>query len=153
MSRDRKFLLLETLRSLVYQALSLYYSRHTEQSMSFQLGKYLDANFEDEYLDMLGNLLQHLKHIYIIVNSEVMAPDTAVQCRACLQRLSRLLSDRGCQTIIKVIMTSCGSDIRNQDMAGDIVLNLSRTVGRASQRRAREEAKRQRGANFSHHSS
>lgn len=153
MSRDRKYPLLETLRSLVYQALSLDYSRHTEQSMSFQLGKYLDANFQDDYLNMLGDLLQHLKHVYIIVNSEAMAPDTAARCRACLQRLSRLLSERGCQTILKVIMTSCGSDVRNQDMTGDIVLNISRTVGRASQRRARKEAKRQRGVNFSHHSS
>lgn len=149
MSRDRKFPLLETLGSLVYQALSLDYSRHTEQSISFQLGKYLDANFEDDYLNMLGDLLQHLKHVYIIVNSEAMAPDTAAQCRAYLQRLSRLLSDRGCQTILKVIMTSCGSDVRNQDMTGDIVLNLSRMVGRASQRRARKETKRQRAVIFS----
>lgn len=151
MSTDRKYPLLETLRSLVYQALSLDYSQHTEQSLSFQLGKYLDANFEDDYLNMLGNLLQHLKHVYIIVNSEAMAPDTAAQCRSCLKRLSRLLSDRGCQTILKVIMTSCGSEVRNQDMAGDIVLDFTRTVGRASQRRARKEAKRQRGVNFSHH--
>lgn len=151
MSNDRKYPLLETLRSLVYQALSLEYSQHTEQRMSFQLGKYLNANFEDEYLNMLGDMLQHLKHVYIIVNSEAMDPETAAQCRACLQRLSRLLSDRGCQTILKVIITSCGSDVRNQDLTGDIVLNLTRTVGRASQRRARKEAKRQRGVNVSHH--
>ena len=153
MSRDRKYPLLETLRSLVYQALSLNYTRQTDQSMSFQLGKYLDANFEDDYLNMLGDLLQHLKHVYIIVNSEAMAPDTAAQCRACLQKLSRLLSDRGCQTALKVIMTSCGSDVRNQDMTGDIVLDLSRSVGRAKQRRARKEAKRQRRVDFSHHHS
>lgn len=151
MSRDRKYPLLEILRSLVYQALSLDYSQHTEQTMSFQLRKYLDANFEDDYLNMLGDLLQHLKHVYIIVNSEAMAPDTAVECRECLQRLLRLLSDRGCQTILKVIMTSYGSDVRNQDMDGNIVLNLSRSVGRASQRRARKEAKRRRGVKFSHH--
>lgn len=151
MSRDRKYPLRETLRSLVYQALSLDYSQHTEQSMSFQLGKYLDANFEDDYLNMLGDLLQHLKHVYIIVNSEAMTPDTAAQCRACLQRLSQLVSDRGCQTILKVIMTSCGLEVRNQDMTGSIVLDLTRTVGRANQRRARKEAKKQRGVNFSHH--
>lgn len=150
MSRDGKYSLLETLRSLVYQALSLDYSQHTEQSMSFQLGKYLDANFEDDYLNMLGDLLQHLKHVYIIVNSEAMGPDTATQCRLCLQRLSRLLSDRGCQTILKVIMTSYSSDVRNQDMTGNIVLDLTRPVGRASQRRARKEIQRRRGVNFSH---
>lgn len=150
-SRDRKYPLLETLRSLVYQALSLNCAQHTEQSMLFQLSKYLDANFEDDYLSMLGELLQHLRHVYIIVNSEAMAPDTAAQCRACLQKLSRLLSDRGCQTILKVIMTSCGSDVRNQDMTGNIVLDLTRPVGRANQRRARKEIKRRRDVNFSHH--
>lgn len=151
MSKDRKYPLLETLRSLVYQALSLDYAQHTKQTMSFQLSKYLDANFEDDYLNMLGELLQHLKHVYIIVNSEAMTPDTAAQCRACLQRLSRLLSNRGCQTILKVIMTSCGSDVRNQDMTGNIVLDLTRPVGRANQRRARKEVQRRRGVNFSHH--
>lgn len=151
MSRDRKYPLLETLRSLVYQALSLDYAQHTEQSMSFQLSKYLDANFEDDYLNMLSELLQHLKHVYIIVNSEAMTPDTAAQCRACLQRLSRLLSNRSCQTILKVIMTSCGSDVRNQDTTGNIVLDLTRPVGRANQRRARREIKRRRDVNFSHH--
>ncbi|KAI7776580.1 hypothetical protein LA080_004785 [Diaporthe eres] len=139
--------------AVFWRPLSLDYSRYTERSMSFQLSKYLDDNFEDDYLNMLGDLLKHLKHVYIIVNSEanLKAPDTAAQCRACLQRLSRLLSDRGCRTILKVIMTSCGSEVRNQDMAGDIVLDLTRTVGRANQRRARKEAKRQRGVNFSHH--
>lgn len=151
MSSDRKYPLLETLRSLVYQALSLDYSQYTEQSMSFQLGKYLDANFEDDYLNMLGDLLQHLKHVYVIVNSEAMAPDTAAQCQAGLQRLLRLLSDRGCQTVLKVIMTACGSEVRNQAMTGNIVLDLTRTVGRGNQRRARKEAKRQRGVKFSHH--
>lgn len=151
MSRDRKYQLLETLRSLVYQALSLDYSQYTEQSMSFQLSKYLDANFEDDYLNMLGELLQHLKHVYIIVNSEAMDPDTAAQCRACLQRLSQLLSDRGCQTNFEVIMTSCGSDVRNQDMTGNIVLDLTKPFGRASQRRARKEVKSRRGVNVFHH--
>ncbi|KAG6358349.1 hypothetical protein INS49_014233 [Diaporthe citri] len=139
MSSDRKYPLLETLRSLVYQALSLDYSQHTEQSMSFQLSKYLDANFEDDYLNMLGDLLQHLKHVYIIVNSEAMAPDTATQCRACLQRLSQLLLGRGCQTILKVIMTSCGSEIRNQDMTGNIVLDSYYEDGRSSESEKGEE--------------
>lgn len=152
MSRDRKYPLLEALRSLVYQALSVDYSQHTEQSISFQLGKYLGANFEDDYLSMLGDLLQHLRHVYIIVHSEAMAPDTAAQCRACLQKLSRLLSDRGCQTILKIIMTSCSSEVRHDDMTGDIVLDITRTAGRASQRRARKEAKRQRGVEYSHRS-
>lgn len=100
MSRYRKYPLLEALRSLAYQALSLDYSLHMEQSMSFHLDKYLVANFEDDYLSMLGDLLRHLKHVYIIVHSEAMAPDTAAQCRACLQRLSRLLSEKGYQTIL-----------------------------------------------------
>lgn len=59
----------------MYQALSLDYSLHTEQSMSFQLGKYLGVNFEEDYLSMLGDWLQRLKHVYIIIHREAMAPD------------------------------------------------------------------------------
>lgn len=151
MNRERKYPLLETLRSLVYQALSVNYAQHTEQIMSFQLSKYLDANFEDDYLNVLGELLQHLKHVYIIVDSEAMTPETAAQCRTCLQKLSRLLSDRGCQTILKVVVTSSGSDMRNQDMNGNIVLDLKRPVGRAVKKRARKEVKRRPVVDFSHH--
>ncbi|KAF2967363.1 hypothetical protein GQX73_g6195 [Xylaria multiplex] len=59
MSREQEYPLLETLRSLVYQALSLNYTSYTESSMGFQLKKYMEAHFEEDYLNILGGLLQH----------------------------------------------------------------------------------------------
>lgn len=60
--------------------------------MSFQLRKYIDADLEDDYLNMLGDLLQKVKRVYIIVNSEAMDRDTSGQCRVFLRRVSKIHS-------------------------------------------------------------
>ncbi|KAI8955848.1 hypothetical protein F4801DRAFT_177344 [Xylaria longipes] len=142
MSRDQEYSLLETLRSLVYQALSLNYISYTESSMGFQLKRYMEANFEEDYLNILGDLLQHLKRVYIIANSEAMSPITAVQCRAYLQRLSQLLSERNCQTVLKVITTSYSSAVADDRLTKDIVLSIIGMRRQGNQRKARKQIRR-----------
>lgn len=145
MSREQEYSLLETLRSLVYQALSLNYISYTESSMRFQLKKYMEAHFEEDYLNILGDLLQHIKRVYIIANSEAMSPSTAVQCRAYLQRLSRLLSERNRQTVLKVITTSYSSAVVEEKLTEDIVLSITGMRGQTNQRKARKQIRRRQG--------
>ncbi|KAI1122574.1 hypothetical protein F5Y10DRAFT_71393 [Nemania abortiva] len=145
MSRDQEYSLLETLRSLVFQALSLDYSSHTDSSLSFEFNRYIGANSEEDYLNILGDLLQHLKRVYIIANSEAMSPSTAVQCRACLRRLSQTLLGRNCQTILKVITTSYGPGESTGDSMEDFVLSVDTTRAQSNRRRARKRARRRQG--------
>ncbi|KAI1820845.1 hypothetical protein F4861DRAFT_34762 [Xylaria intraflava] len=144
MSREQEYPLLETLRSLVYQALSLNYVSHTESSMGFQLNRYINAHFEEDYLNILGDLLQHLKRVYIIANSEAMSPSTALQCRAYLQKLSRLLSERNCHTVLKIITTSYTAAAAEERLMEDIVLSIA-SRGQGNQRKARKLVKRRQG--------
>ncbi|TGJ82870.1 hypothetical protein E0Z10_g5893 [Xylaria hypoxylon] len=142
MSREQEYPLLETLRSLVYQALSLNYVSYSESSMGFQLQRYMEAHFEEDYLNILGDLLQHLKRVYIIANSEAMSHSTAVQCRAYLQRLSQLLSERGCHTVLKIITTSYSSATAEERLMEDIVLSITTRKGHGNQRKARKQIRR-----------
>ncbi|KAI1751150.1 hypothetical protein F4782DRAFT_547751 [Xylaria castorea] len=142
MSRDQEYSLLETLRSLVYQALSLKYVSYSESSMGFQLKRYMEAHFEEDYLNILGDLLQHVKRVYIIANSEAMLPGTAVQCRDYLRRLIQLLSERNCQTILKIITTSYSSAAAEERLTEDIVLSITRARGQGNQRKARKQIRR-----------
>ncbi|KAI0862532.1 hypothetical protein F4860DRAFT_116892 [Xylaria cubensis] len=142
MTRDQEYSLLETLRSLVYQALSLNYSSYTESSMGFQLKRYMEAHFEDDYLNILGDLLQHVKRVYIIANSEAMSPSTAVQCRAYLQKLIQLLSDRNCPTVLKIVTTSYSSTAAEERLTEDIVLSITKMRGQGNQRKARKQIRR-----------
>ncbi|KAI0976521.1 hypothetical protein F4678DRAFT_456841 [Xylaria arbuscula] len=63
--------------NVVFQALTLDCASHKDSSLSFDLHRYVGANFEEDYLNILGDLLQRLKHVYIIANSEAMSPNTA----------------------------------------------------------------------------
>ncbi|KAI0534776.1 hypothetical protein GGR58DRAFT_43136 [Xylaria digitata] len=142
MSREQEYPLLEALRSLVYQALSLNYISYTESNMGFQLKRYMEAHFEEDYLNILGDLLQHVKRVYIIANSEAMSPSTAIQCRACLQKLSQLLSERNCQTVLKILTTSYGSAASEERLMEDIVLSIKAARGQGNQRKARKQMRR-----------
>ncbi|KAI0426472.1 hypothetical protein F5Y09DRAFT_351156 [Xylaria sp. FL1042] len=129
MNRDQEHSLLETLRSLAYQALSLNYILYTESSMK-------------DYLNILGDLLQHLKRVYIIANSEAMSPSTAIQCRAYLQKLSQLLSERNCPTALKIITTSYSYAAVEERVTEDIVLSIAGMRGQGNQRKARKQMRR-----------
>ncbi|KAI0411408.1 hypothetical protein F5X98DRAFT_54705 [Xylaria grammica] len=145
MSRDQEYPLLDTLKSLVFLALSLDYASHTDSSLSFELNRYVGANFEEDYLNILGDLLQHLKHVYIIANSEAMSPSTAAQCRTCLRRLSTMLSGRGCQTVLKIITTSYGPAALDEGSTEDFVLRFDATRTRSNHLRARKRMRRRQG--------
>lgn len=58
--RGRTYSLTETLKSLVYQALCFKFdsSNTSPNEISFQVTKFRDTYFEDDYLKMLGSLLE-----------------------------------------------------------------------------------------------
>lgn len=58
--RGRIYSLTETLKSLVYQALCFKFdsSKSSPNEISYQITKFRDAYFEDDYLKMLGSLLE-----------------------------------------------------------------------------------------------
>lgn len=66
--RGRTYSLLETLKSLVYQALGFKFMacNISPTEISFHVNKFRDAYFEEEYLNMLGGLLQDFKLVCMI---------------------------------------------------------------------------------------
>ncbi|KAI1357367.1 hypothetical protein F5Y08DRAFT_352570 [Xylaria arbuscula] len=141
-NRNQEYPLLDTLKSLVFQALSYGYASQTDSSLSFQLNRYIGANFEQDYLNILGDLLQRLKLVYIIAISEAMSPSTAAQCTTCLHRLSAMLSERGCQTVLKIITTSYGPAVLGEGSAEDFVLRFDEIKTRFNRLRARRRMRR-----------
>lgn len=66
--RGRTYSLIETLKSLVYQALGFKFTAGNigPTEISFHVNKFRDAYFEEEYLNMLGGLLQDFKLVCMI---------------------------------------------------------------------------------------
>lgn len=83
-------------------------------------------------MNIYQGLLVYEQTVDIVANAEAFAPDTAAQCRDSLGRLSRMLSDRSSQTILKIITTAFGPLARNKDGEApqDLVLDVSRGHGR-----------------------
>ncbi|ETS77199.1 hypothetical protein PFICI_11073 [Pestalotiopsis fici W106-1] len=133
-SRDQQYPLLESLKSLVFQALSLSSAGQFAFKTSFHMNRFRDANFEEDYLNILADLLQSSKLVYIIAAIDAMPSGDAVQYRACLRQLSRILIDRGSKTVLKVITTSYGPQGQQANLE-----NLVLTVGRADRRPMRNQ--------------
>lgn len=76
----------------------------------------------------------------IVANAEAFAPDTAAQCRYWLGRLSRMVSERSPETVLKIITTAYGPLEREKDSetAQDLVLDVSRGRGRRITRKGLE---------------
>ena len=120
----------EVLKSLVHQALSLDHASHTDSMFSFQLSKFLDAHFENDYVTLLGNILQHFKLVYIIVEAGAMKPAGASQCQEHLRELSQRLSEQDAATVLKIMALSYGPDIQLLPSKDSIVLKVRKTSHR-----------------------
>ena len=143
---SREYSLLEVFKSLILQALSLDHSSHTDMQFSFQLRKFLDARFDNDFMNILGDVLQHFKLVYIVADTGAMSADDAARCRVYLHQLSERLAERRAQTVVKVIMSSYGPVQQfAEQRAEDVVLE----VGRSSARMAKRKRKqcRRRAAN------
>jgi hypothetical protein len=129
-SQDRHHSVSEILKSLLHQALSLDYVSHTDSAFSFQLRKFLDAHFENDYVDLLGSVLQHFKLVYIIVEAGAMEPAAASQCQNYLRELSHRLSERGAATVVKCLTLSYGPTSQIPQPKDSIVLKVGKTSRR-----------------------
>lgn len=120
----------EILKSLLHQALSFDYISHSDSAFSFQLRRFQDAHFENDYVDLLGSVLEHFKLVYIIVEAGAMKPAAASQCQNHLRELSHRLSERGAATVVKCLTLSYGPVSQIPQPKDSIVLKVGKTSRR-----------------------
>jgi hypothetical protein len=141
--RTREYSLLEVFKSLILQALSLDYTSHTDLQFSFQLQKFLDSHLDEDFVNVLGDILQHFKLVYIIADTGAMSADVADQCSTYLQQLSEGLAKRDAKTVLKIIVSSYGSARKNiQQPARAVMLNVGRTSGRVNKRKSKRHSRK-----------
>jgi len=124
----------EVLKSLIHQALSLDRASHTDSRSTFHLREFLDAHFENDYVNVLGNILEHTKLVYIIVEAGAMDPAGAFQCEVYLRDLSQRLSEKGAATVVKVMTLTYGPHSRLLKSNDGIVLRFGKTPHRIGEK-------------------
>jgi len=121
--KDHTYSITEIMKSLIHQALSLDCS-----GLAFlQLRNFLDAKSEEDYVNLLVDIIQHFKLTYIIVEAEVMTSSSASQCHHHLQDLSRRLLGRGAETVVKIIVFTYDPSALSQQSKGHLILKVRRT--------------------------
>lgn len=125
--RDKQYSFPEVIKSLILQALSLDYSSHSDVVFSFQLRKFLSSHKTEDYLDLLGDILQHFTKVYIIADANAMSGEVSDECRLELRKLSHRLSDRNATTVIKTITLACGPSQGRplQQRVEDMILKIN----------------------------
>ena len=121
---------IEVLKSLIYQSLTLDICSRTDSKLSFQLRHFLDAQLDNDYADLLGSSLQNFRLVYIMVEAGAMESASASRCREHLQELSRRLSERDAATILKIMVLSYGPDTLYLQKKDDVLLKVRRTSHR-----------------------
>ncbi|KAK5458467.1 hypothetical protein LTS15_004549 [Exophiala xenobiotica] len=123
-SRTRAYDATEILKSLICQALRLDYSSHTDVKVSFQLRRYLDANSDEDYFNILGELLSHFKLVYIIIQLEAMLSEAASRFQRHLDSLLDRFKNRTPGPILKTLVASSGPLASPPQVRGQHVLRI-----------------------------
>ena len=106
----------DILKDLVAQALRLNISIHNEHALSLSCVRFRGAESANEWLDLLGSVLTGLAEVYIIVDVEtVTLKSTHFELpflwTSAFGDLFNKMSQRGCRTVVKLILLSYGSAI------------------------------------------
>ncbi|KAL9044387.1 MAG: hypothetical protein Q9214_002470 [Letrouitia sp. 1 TL-2023] len=127
------FSIIEILKSLIHQVLTLDSMSRTGSKLSSQMRQFQDAHFDKDYANLLGSILEHFRLVYIMVEAGAMDSVDASRCREHLQEISSGLSERNAATIVKIMFLSYGPD--SQYLQKDsILLKLGRMSPRKGKR-------------------
>ena len=116
----------QVLMSLIQQSLNLSIVSHVDSKLSFQLHQFMNAQTEDDYVALLGDILQHLKLVYIVVEAGALDPAGVSQCQEYLGTLSERISKKNAATIIKVMVLRYGPDNQHQRPSNSMELKIGK---------------------------
>ncbi|KAJ6037116.1 hypothetical protein N7540_001395 [Penicillium herquei] len=95
---------LDALKSLIYQAAISVNKLKGENDQTLDVNRFFHAHSEEEYVEILAELLCSLKVIYFIIQLNAIDPDFIPQFVCCLRKVTRRVSERGASTIIRILV-------------------------------------------------
>ncbi|KAJ5697453.1 hypothetical protein N7488_011137 [Penicillium malachiteum] len=103
---DETYSSLDALKSLIYQAAISVNKLKGENDQTFDINRFFHANSEEQYAEILAELLCSLKVIYFIIQLNAIDPDLIPQFVCSLRKMIRQVSERGASTIIRILVIS-----------------------------------------------
>ncbi|KIW21619.1 hypothetical protein PV08_02199 [Exophiala spinifera] len=122
--RTRAYDPTEILKSLICQALTLDQASHIDVQFSFQLRRYLDAYTEEDYFNILGEILSHFRLVYIIIQLETVRSEAASRFQLHLDDLLDRFKSRPPGTVLKTLLAGSGPLLSPPPVSGQHVLRI-----------------------------
>lgn len=102
--KDGFFSIIDTVKSLISQLATLTYTPGREKISPQQLQMFVNAQLEDQYVEILVGLLSQLRLVYITVQLEAVPTVSAAGFMSCLQRIIQQLTSCGAGTVVRVLI-------------------------------------------------
>ncbi|KAI0401356.1 hypothetical protein F4802DRAFT_580431 [Xylaria palmicola] len=125
---------IEILKCLIFQAVQINSSLHTDAALAPYLNAYHAARTEKEWLALFCSVIQGIPQLYAFVDLELIHPQWAKQAEdfcwpAAVQIVLDELSRRNCRSIIKVALVSYGSPLARDTAASEHAGHVVRVGG------------------------
>ena len=128
------FSVIDVLKSLIHQALTLGSLSSTDSKYSSQMHQFLNSHSDKDYANLLASTLERFGLVYVIVEAGAMDPISGSRCQEHLQDISRRLSKLIAATVVKIMIFSYGPGtqvLQNKD-------NIMLKIGRVSHRKGKK---------------
>lgn len=105
---DASHPIIAILKSLLNQT-ALFINQTTAEAASIITGildSFLHAQLEEDYINILADMLRHFNVVYIIVQLEAIMMDSRAQFILCLEQLIARLSNIGASTVARILILS-----------------------------------------------
>lgn len=126
----------DMIKDLTCQVVLLNGHMHNDSSMSSCSSSFMRARSEEDWMDILGSVLQGLPYLYIVLDFEMLSQ--ASRCHgntgwsAAFSGLFDKLSERDVKTVVKAVLVSYSSPL-HKDSLNDDYKDCVVTVCRARQ--------------------
>jgi hypothetical protein len=125
---------LDVLKSLILQVLTLDCVARTNTVLSFHLRNYQAAHSVHDYVNILGELLEHFDRVYVSIDVDAVVFESTDECRELLETLSRTIVSRSASTVMKVIFLDYRPGRAPKVQDSEKVLRIGRTAQRKGKR-------------------
>jgi hypothetical protein len=99
---------IDVLKQLVLQVLQQNHTHLNESSAALDLARYKSTTTEREWFDLLGSAITGLPQLYIVIDVEVVGPDSGDTCKwpESFARLFEALVSKSAGSTVKVVLVS-----------------------------------------------
>lgn len=102
--RDESHSLTDALKSLFHQATLSCNRLNRDDRPRLDINRFLHANSEEHYCEILAEVLCSLKVVYFIIQLSAIDSDYTPQFLSCLRKVIQRVCDRGARTVVRILV-------------------------------------------------